>query len=139
MKAIVNIVVLAVVLIGLPHQCFALWGIAPVSKEEAKKLGMEVRTKATGPNHVTVELEFEAKGPFKKFSRVDMRIGQGDNPPVTAALREDRSKPGSVVVGFIADRSEVDKISLWVMVPESLGGTIYDVRIKDFVEAKKER
>jgi hypothetical protein len=113
-----------------------LWVIAPVSKERAKEMGMEVRSKATGPNHVIVELEFKTEGTFKDFSRVDLRVGEGDNPPVTAALREDRSKPGRVVVSFTAERGQLDKIKLWVMIPESLGGTIYDLQVKDFVELK---
>jgi len=138
MKTIINISAVAVCLVAAPSPCFALWGIVPVSKEVAKELGMEVRTSATGPNHVIVELEFKPEGEFKGFSRVDMRIGLGDNPPVTAALREDRSKPGRVVVSFTADRGQLDKIKLWVRVPETLGGTIYDLRVKDFVEVKKD-
>jgi hypothetical protein len=85
-----------------------------------------------------VELEFKPEGKLKDFSGVDLRIGEGDNPPVTAPLREDRSKPGHVVVSFTSDRAQLDKLKLWVMVPESLGGTIYDLRVKDFVEPKKE-
>ena len=137
MKTIFNILAVAVFLVVAPSPCFALWLIAPVSKVGAKELGMEVRTTATGPNHVIVELEFKTEGKFKDFSRVDMRIGEGDNPPVTAALREERSKPGRVVVSFTADRGQLDKINLWVMVPESLGGTIYDLRVKDCVERRK--
>jgi hypothetical protein len=34
---------------------------------------------------------------FKDFSNVDLRIGKGDNPPLTAPLREDRSKPVKAV------------------------------------------
>ena len=148
MKTTFNIFVLAVLLLGVPSPCFALWEIAPVSKERAKELGMQVRTTATGPNHVIVDLEFKTEGKFKEFSpegkfkdfsRVDLRIGEGDNPPVTAALREDRSKPGRVVVSFTADRGQLDKINLWVMVPAPLGGTAYDLRVKDFVEIKKDR
>jgi hypothetical protein len=140
MRTISSVAVLAFLLLS-PSPCFALWLIAPVSKEGAKELGMEVRTTATGPNHVIVELEFKTEGKFKDFSRVDMRIGEGDNPPVTAALREDRSKPGRVVVSFTADRGQLDKIKLWVMVPApaELGGTAYDLRVKDFVELKKDR
>src|SRR5258707_588084 len=109
---------------------------------------MEVRTTATGPYRVIVELEFKTEGNFEEFSpqgkvkdfcRVELRVGQGDNPTVTAPLREDRSKPGRVVVSFTADRAQLDKLSLWVMVPESLGGTIYDLRVKDFVELNKDR
>ena len=139
MKAILNISAVAVFLVVAPSPCFALWGIAPVSKEGAKELGMQVRSEPAGLNHVRVELEFKTEGKFKDFSRVDMRIGEGDNPPVTAALREDRSKPGRVVVSFTADRAQLDKLTLWVMVPESDGGTIYDLRVKDFIELKKDR
>ena len=129
----------ASLIVVAPSPCFALWGIAPVSKELAKEMGMEVRSMAAGPNHVTVELEFKTEGALKDFSRVDLRIGEGDNPPVTAPLREDRSKPGRLVVSFTADRDQLDKLKLWVYVPELDGGTIYDLRVKDFVEPKKDR
>jgi hypothetical protein len=60
-----------------------------------------------------VVLEFRTEGAFKAFipggkfndsALVQLWIGQGDNPHVTAALKEDRSKEGRVVVGFTADR-----------------------------------
>ena len=139
MKTIISVSALALFLFVAPGPCFALWGIAPVSKEGAKELGMEVRTTANGANHVIVELEFKTEGKSKNFSSVDLRIGGGDNPAVTAPLREDRSKPGRVVVSFTADRGQLDKINLWVRVPEAAGGTIYDLRVKDFVELKKDR
>lgn len=139
MKTIFHIAVLTFLLAVAPSPCFALWEIAPVSRERAKEMAMEVRSDSVGPNHVRVELEFKTDGELKNFSRVDLRIGEGDNPPVTAPLREDRSKPGRVVVNFTADRAQLDKLKLWVMVPGSLGGTIYDLRVKDFVEPKKDR
>jgi hypothetical protein len=58
---------------------------------------------------------------------------------VTAPLREDRSKPGRVVVSFAADRTRLDRIRLWVMVPGAEGGTAYELRVKDFVDSKKGR
>ena len=147
MKAAFNITVLAVLLVA-PNRSFALWEIAPVSKEQAKEMGMEVRSERAGPNHVRVELEFKTEGKFGEFSpegkfkdrsRVELRIGEGDNPPVTAPLREDRSKQGRVVVSFTADRTQLDKLILWVRVPARLGGTVYDLRVKDFVELEKGR
>ena len=99
-------------------------------------MGMEVRSKPTGPNHVLVELEFKTEGELKNYSRVELQIGGGDNPPVTAPLREDRSKPGRIVVSFTADRAPLDQLRLWVMVPENAGGTAYVLRVKDFVEPK---
>src|SRR6266567_1324485 len=146
MKPIFTISAVAVLFVVAPTPCFALTQWVPVSKERAKELGMEVRTTATGPNHVEVQLEFKTEGKFEEFSpkgkfrngsRVELRIGEGDNPPVTAPLQEDRSKPGRVVVSFTADRAQLDKLKLWVMVPESLGGTIYDLRVKDFLQEEK--
>ena len=86
-----------------------------------------------------MELEFKLACELADFSRVDLRVGQGDNPPVTAPLKEDRSKPGRVMVSFSANRAAVDTLSLWVMVPGSLGGSIYDLRVKDFADLKKDR
>jgi hypothetical protein len=147
MKAAFNITVLAVLLVA-PSPCFAAWDIELVCKERAKELGLEVRMTANGPNHVSVQLEFKTEGKFEEFSpkgkfkdrsRVELRIGEGDNTAVTAPLREDRSKPGRVVVSLTADRAQLDKINLRVMVPERLGGIVYQLRIKDFVEPGKGR
>ncbi|MHC4403877.1 MAG: hypothetical protein ACYTG0_29825 [Planctomycetota bacterium] len=130
--------VLAVLLLVAPSPCFALWSIGQVSKERARELGMEIRSKAAGPNAVRVELEFETEGKLKSFSRVDLRINEGEKWLVTATLRENRSRPGRVVLSFAADRAHLDKITLWVMVPDMMpGGTIYELRVKDFVELGK--
>jgi hypothetical protein len=122
-----------------------------VSKEEAKDLGLEVRTTAAGPDHVSVVLEFKTEGNFKAFSPdgkfkdrsgVWLWIGQGENSQLTAALKEDRSKAGRVVVGFTADRAQLDQSNLRVMAPYTdggLGGAEYRLRVKDFVELKKDR
>jgi hypothetical protein len=146
MKTAFSIAILPVLLVA-PSPCFALWEIASVSTERAKELGMEVRSEGAGPNHVRVELGFKTEGAFKNFaegalkdySRVELRIGEGDNPPVTAPLREERSKLGRIAVSFTAERAQLDKLTLWVMVPAPLGGTIYALRVKDFVELKKDR
>jgi hypothetical protein len=132
-KTAFSIPVLTIVLVA-PSPCFASWEIAPVNKELAKKMGIEVRSEPAGPNRVRVELEFKTEGELKNYSRVELQIGGGDNPPVTAPLREDRSKPGRIVVSFTADRAPLDQLRLWVMVPENAGGTAYVLRVKDFVE-----
>jgi hypothetical protein len=136
MKTTLSISVVALLLAIAPSRCFASWLIADVSKKQAKEMGMEVRSKPAGPHDVRVELEFKIEGKLKEFSRVELRIRDGKKSVVTAALREDRSKPERVVVSFSADRTRLDKITLWVMVPFALGGTAYELRVKDFVELK---
>ncbi len=138
MKTAVSLAVLTVLLVA-PGRCFALWGIATVSKQRAKEMGIEVRSTAAGRDQVRVEMEFKAEGPLKNFSRVDLRFGEGDNPPLTAPLQEDRSKPDRIIVSFNADRAHLDRINLWIFVRELDGGTIYHLRVKDFVELKQGR
>ncbi|HLW66210.1 MAG TPA: hypothetical protein VKS79_12935 [Gemmataceae bacterium] len=139
MKALIGTTVLAILFVVAPTPCFALWEIAPVDKDTAKKMGIEIRSVDAGPKQVRVELEFKLEGELKGFSRVDLRLGGGDNPLVTAPLQEDRSKPGRLVVSFNADRAQIEKISLWIFVPETLGGVVYEISVKDFVEVKKEK
>jgi hypothetical protein len=125
--------VLALFLAVAPSPCFALWDVALVTPELAKEMDMEVRSMAAGPYHVTVELDFPTEGALKDFSRVDLRISEGDNPLVTAPLQEDRSKPGRVMVSFTVDRAQLPKLNLRVMVPGGAGGSIYDLQVRDFV------
>jgi hypothetical protein len=139
MKAVVSLVAVVVVWGTAPGPCFALWGVHQVTPDGAKDLGLEVRSTAAGPDAVRIELEFKTEGALKGFSRVDLRIDEGATSLVTAPLEVDRSRPGRAVVGFAVARASLDRVRLWVMVPESLGGTAYDVRVKDFVEAKKAR
>ena len=140
-KTIFTVSVLTLLsLLVTPSPCFAAWSVGQVSKAEAKELGLEIVSKANGPNAVWVELEFRPEGKLKSFSHVDLRINEGEKSLVTAALREDRSRPGRVVVSFTADRAYLDKITLWVMVADMMpGGTIHELRVKDFVELEKLR
>ena len=137
MKTAVSIAALAVLLTST-SPCFALGSVLQVSKEEAKKMGMEVRSELAGPDQVRVELEFKVEGGLKHFKHVNLWFGEGDNPLLAAQLHEDRSKPGQVAVSFTADRAHLDKITLRVTISE-LGDTVYKLRIKDFVEPEKGR
>jgi hypothetical protein len=142
MKPIFTISAVAVLFFVATSPCFALWWHRDVTKEEAKKIGMEVRSELAGPpSQVTVELEFKTDGELKNFSGVVLQIGEGDNSVVTAPLQPDRSKPGRVVVRFTAHRVQLDKATLRVTVPmpEAAGGCIYEIRVKDFVDPKKDR
>ena len=142
MKAVFKISAVAVFLAVAPGVCLALWDLDVVTKERAKELGMEVRLTAVGPKHTKVAVEFKAEGAMKNFTEVEMSFNQADKPTLYAALREDRSKPGRVAVSFTADAAQLDRFILRVTVPYrdgGLGGMIHEIRVKDFVEVKKDR
>ncbi len=97
---------------------------------------MVVRMEGTGAQ-VWVELEFKAEGELKNFEQVELEIRDGEKLLLGyAALREKRSADGKIVVRFRAERVYVDQITLTVVVGLDLG---LEVRVKDFVEAKKGR
>jgi hypothetical protein len=137
MKTTLTILAVAILVTLTPNTCFALWDIETVSMKRAKELGMEVRSSAVGPILVQVELDFKAAGELKNFRGVDLRRARESNKAMTEPLQEDRSKPGRIAVRFTADRAQLDKLTLWVRVRGELGGSIYELRVKDFVERKK--
>jgi len=137
MKTTLGISVLTLLLVTTPSVCFALMSIEHVSKERAKELGMEIRTKQAGPDGARVELEFEAKGELKNYIRVDLEIREGEKSPLSATLREEPSRPGRVIVGFAADRATLDKITLRVVTGAPMNMRGYELRVKDFVDLEK--
>lgn len=140
MKAILNITTLMFLLLTAPILCFAEMGMKFVSKEEAKKLGMELRLKGDGTNEVWVELEFKAEGPFKDFSHVSLEIREGDKLLVGyAPLKGQPSDSGRVHVGFMANRAYLEKVTLRVVTGRSKDMHGYDLPVKDFVDLKTVR
>ena len=135
----INISVLAVLLVVSAVPCHALISVAPVSKEQAKEMGMEIRLRANGADQIWVFLEFKAEGKLKDFSHVSMEIR--DDGKLLLGWMDfgaKRSSSGKVVVSFLADRAFLDKIGLRVMVQSGLRtGAGYDLRVSDFIEPKK--
>ncbi len=142
MKAILNISALAFLLVAASSPCFGNWAVGPVSKERAKELGMEIRSRTNGTNEVSVELEIKTESELNGFSgrdlasRVELQIREGETCLVSATLREDRTKAGRVVVSFSAERARLDSITLRVWVGQGRGGVIHELRVKDFVDLK---
>jgi len=139
MKTTLGISVLTLLLVTTPSVCFALMSIEHVSKERAKELGMEIRTKQAGPDGARIELEFETKGELKNYIRVDLEIREGEKSLLSSSLREEQSKPGRVVVSFAADRAILDKITLRVVTGAPMDMRGHELRVKDFVYLEKVR
>ena len=137
MKTILSISVLTFLLVAASSPCFAMMSIAHVSTERARELGMEIRSKAAGPDAVRVELEFEIKGELKSYGRVDLEISEGGKLRLFASLKEEQSRPGRVVVSFSADRANLDKITLRVVVGMPMNMVGYELRVKDFLAMEK--
>ena len=140
MKSITALLALTLLLAVASNRCFAMMEIVVVSKERAKELGMEVRFTANGPNEIWVELEFKPEGKLKDFKHVSLEIRDGGKFLLGyAPLGEKRPKSGSVVVGFLANRAYLDKVSLRVVAGHPMDLTGYELRMKEFVAPGKAR
>lgn len=88
---------------------------------------MEIKTDAKEPHHL----------PLTDRSRVELELKKGQNTLLSAALKEDRSTPGYLVVRFTVDRAHLDTLFLAVWNATGLGGEIYEVRVSDFISLNK--
>jgi len=109
--------------------------IEHLSKERAQKLGMQILLNGKGTNEVWVELQFKAQGELKDFRHVSLEITEGGKLLVGyAPLRGAPSGSGEVIVGFMANRAYLDKVSLRVVTGHSKDMKGHDVRVKDFIK-----
>jgi hypothetical protein len=136
--AMVKFSVVPVLLFAIPNLCCAFESIDIVTKERAKELGLVIKWNPAGPDAVRVVLEFENKGEWKGYSRVELSMYQGDRLLMSSTLREEEAKPGHVVVSFAADRKKLNQIQLKVVTEdgERVG---YVISVKDFVDLEKTR
>src|SRR5687768_6253040 len=120
MKTALNLLVLALLaFFAVPSPCFALRLIAPVTKAEAKKMGIEVRTKPAGPDAVALELEFKPEGKLKQFTHVELTRTEGEKPlTISEGVKETRSSSGNVIVSFTVSRAQLEKTTLSVVMRE---------------------
>jgi hypothetical protein len=135
-KTILNIPVLTFLLALPATPSLAMMSIAPVSPARAKELAMEIRAQPSGPDAVRIEFEFETKGELKYFNRVDLEIRDGGKLLLSSSLKEEKSKLGHVVVVFTADRAQLEKTTLTVVLGD-FADVGYELRLKDFVDLKK--
>jgi len=145
MKAILNLLVWAVLVGFASVECLALRSIGIITASEAKAMGLEVRATAAGPDAVWLELEFKVAGKLKdyrpEFSHVELEVREGERPLLGyLALQEKHPKPGHVQVRFMASRAYVDKLILTIVVGEgAMVGGAYELRLKEFVDLENPR
>ena len=129
---------MSVLLLAPLGACFAMDSVTLITREQAKELGMEVRSKAAGPDAVWVELEFEIKGELKRITHVGLEMWAGKKLLLSSILRDNRPAPERVAVSFTADRSNLDKFTLKVLSHQGLGSVGYELRVKDLVDLEAE-
>ena len=104
------------------------------TKERAKALGLSIISQPYGPDAVRVSLEFEKQGELKEYRSAQLRQFDGDKLLLSVTLKEGESKPGRVIVGLVAARSNLATLSLDIVAMNARGSRVrYVLPMKDFV------
>ena len=122
-----------------PGTCLAEMLIADVSREEAKGMGVTMRSRKNGDAGVEVRLEFKKSGQLKDFKRVELQIGEGKDRIMSASLLPAQPNPGTVAVHFSANPAYLTSSTLMIVVigDNDLGGEGYRFKVKDFIDLEK--
>lgn len=140
MKPILNIPAVTFLLIAASRPCFALQENKVVSREEAKQLGVAIRSNPDGENGIKVWLEFVLTGELKNFTRVEVEIRAGEKCLVSAPLQTSHPTPERVSVHFSTDPENLPSSVLTIVVQAGERIRIgYQFKVSDFVELEKPR
>ncbi len=134
MKAKLTLALLVALFLACPSRCFGLRVIAEVSKEQAKEMGVTLRSRPNGEAGVAVWIEFKAVGGLKNFTHVELRMTSGGKHLVSAPLLATRTED-KVEAYFSADPDQLAGSTLLIAVTDAPRTHVgYEFRVKDFVE-----
>jgi hypothetical protein len=140
MRPFFHIAVFALLIAVAPSQCLALRSVGIITKEEAKKLGIELRATPAGPDAAWLELEFKPTGKLKDFAHVEFEIVEGEKQQIAyLELSGQRTDKGTVKVRFVARREFFDKITLVLVTGFPGNYAANELRMKDFVALRNLR
>ena len=100
----------------------ALTEVKPLTKEDAKDLGISVTSQAYGEKSVWIELSFKVEGalknysPKKRHSRVELRYVEGDQPLMIVPIKESRLSAKHRNLRFMVARNQVPNLKLWIVI-----------------------
>lgn len=139
-EAVLTLAAAGIVALASSEQCFALQFNKDVSKDEAKKMGVAIRSNRDGENGIKVWIEFEPKGELKKFTQVIVAIGPSGKRMVFAPLMTSHPTPESVSAHFSTDAANVPASVLTIVVQDAERTRIgYQFKVQDFLEIEKTR
>lgn len=131
-------VILAALVLLIASPCMALRMVSFVDRERARKLGIDVRATANGPEQAWVEMEFKPAGELKDFLHVSLEIRDGKKFLMGwAPLESKRTDAGAVKVGFLADRKFLQNVTLSIVTGHPTNTTGHEVRLKDFIDFER--
>ena len=144
LRAVFTPLALLLALCLLPARCLAEYLVADVSREQAKELGIRVRTHPSANQDLQVEVEFRAAGRMKEFRWADLELAHDGKRLVTAALQPRKALPDqpedTTRLEFTIFPAALPDASVTLFVADqALGGTGYRLKMKDLAASTGRR
>jgi hypothetical protein len=147
MKARIAIAGAVMLVLASFGPCFGMMSVAPLSRQQAEQMGIEIRSKALGVQGLFVEIEFKLEGKLRLFdpelaSRVELRFTDGaESSPdggkavIHAPLQLEQPGPGRMQAGFTTSRDQVERLSVMIVLGAGLlPEGAYEIDLKEFVQ-----
>ena len=121
----------------LPSQADYL--ISPLTKDEAKKSGITVKSNPNGDAGIKVSLEFKKADSEGDFTWVELRMQDEDGQHLLSTRLQPHpianDQPEKVItVSFSAHPTQLDNCLFWLWKGGGLGGEILTIKVSEFLE-----
>jgi hypothetical protein len=117
----------------------AMISVGNLSPEQARELGIEMKSRGNGDAGVKVWIEFKKEGFLKAFTYAELRMADAEGKHLVSARLEPNpvvhGQPEDLVsVAFSADPSQLAKCSFLVVAYGSSRGDVgYYLKVSDFL------
>lgn len=123
-------------------QSNALSFVSPLTKEEAPKVGVTVKSKSNGQARTKVWLEIKKNGPLGDFAAIELQMKDGEGKHLLSTMLQPNpvaynQSDDIVTVSFSVKPSQLNACSFWIF-KGGLGSEILTIKVSDFLNAQKE-
>ena len=120
----------------------ALYSVGPLTKEEASKSGITIKSRPNGEEGTKVWIEIEKDGPLGDFSWIELRMKNehGEHFLSTRLHPITRDQTNNIItVSFSVDPSQLDSCSFWLCTGSPVfNGVIHTIKVSDYVDVPEE-
>lgn len=119
---------------------FAMIDVGTLSPQEAKELGITMKSRPNGDAGIKVWIEFKKEGFLKNFTYAELRMRDNDGDHLLSARLESHpvvhgQAAELVTLAFSAQPSQLDKCSFLVVAYGSSRGDVgYYLKVTDFID-----
>lgn len=143
MKALIHASIAACLFLAATLPSTAMIDVGDLSKEEAKKLGISMKSRANGDAGILVWVEFKKVDFLEHFTYAEFQLNDAQGKHLASAKLQPLpvvhgQAPDVISVSFSVDPSQLENCSIMLVAYGSSQGDVGSIlRTKDFLDLKK--